>query len=633
LKNKKLLEIKNVEEEKMRTKEYKGQIEEIIKNYYLEKMTSEERAILFNGETNISKQTNKLFEYFCLEQFFKRERMLLTRDELLASMPSGANDWGIDGFVLFGNGTYIDDISDLPKTGDIRLELFLFQVKNTTSYSEAVIEKFQSFITLISGDDFDRKLDVTKKEPEQEYSMNAELYNMASSFIAILDIIGIRLQSLSIKYIYACMGSSRPENAGYWEKVKQLSTKTCDFYRNFTKNEEQNFVLFDQGDIIPLIRSLDNDIDTHQLIFRESFEDNSLDKGMAYVGHVLLRDYYTFLVSTDKDNDRLLRESLFEMNVRDYKNMNEVNKEIYRELEKIKETDDYLEFWWLNNGATIIAEKVVYNAKKMSLQNPKIVNGLQTSLTLNKYVNEYGEDVLANDKRSILVKVIQTKNEAHALSIIQATNSQTQVKRYLLRAHDDLQVMIDNSARLHGFFYERRDNYYKNQKVQKDLIITTPQLAQFITATILHDPTGAKRSSAGLVSTDTKFDVVFNNKVEVTTYINAIKSHQKVAEYISKLSREQELSEWIKKYYKFHVLYVLLGLINNTHIYHQISDDHIEKITEENIQQAINFVVSQMKTYKEKEDMEKNYISLSKKPDFSGYLTDQLRKFLQKEKA
>ena len=83
-----------------------------------------------------------------------------------------------------------------------------------------------------------------------------------------------------------------------------------------------------------------------------------------------LPDFYCFI--TDHD---VLREYMFEANVRDHAPDVKVNKGIRATLTG-PENDD---FWWLNNGITILASGVYYNDGALQVTDPMIVNGLQTS--------------------------------------------------------------------------------------------------------------------------------------------------------------------------------------------------------------------------------------------------------------
>lgn len=74
---------------------------------------------------------------------------------------------------------------------------------------------------------------------------------------------------------------------------------------------------------------------------------------------------------------RQIKTPLLEPNVRDYQGAGSpVNKEIRATLNDASTT---VEFWWLNNGITILGEKCFITGNKVTITKPEIVNGLQTS--------------------------------------------------------------------------------------------------------------------------------------------------------------------------------------------------------------------------------------------------------------
>lgn len=113
----------------------------------------------------------------------------------------------------------------------------------------------------------------------------------------------------------------------------------------------------------------------------------ALGKNKNYVGLVSLKDYYRFIVS----EDNILRRKFFEANVRDYQGRNNVNSSIRETLETGQSED----FWWLNNGITILtSEAMLVNNRELQLTNPEIVNGLQTSNEIYLYFKKHTENLI-----------------------------------------------------------------------------------------------------------------------------------------------------------------------------------------------------------------------------------------------
>ena len=80
--------------------------------------------------------------------------------------------------------------------------------------------------------------------------------------------------------------------------------------------------------------------------------ENPISTGQeGFVCLVKLSDYLAFIT----DEDGHLRSQLFEGNVRDYQGKTEVNREIRSTLETAGKED----FWWLNNGVSIICSNAI----------------------------------------------------------------------------------------------------------------------------------------------------------------------------------------------------------------------------------------------------------------------------------
>ena len=96
----------------------------------------------------------------------------------------------------------------------------------------------------------------------------------------------------------------------------------------------------------------------------------------GYVALVSLPSYYNFITE-----DNVLIKSFFDANVRDYQGNIEVNKAIKDTLNNPSVED----FWWLNNGVTITTSSASLASKSLVIQDPQIVNGLQSSYELYNF--------------------------------------------------------------------------------------------------------------------------------------------------------------------------------------------------------------------------------------------------------
>ena len=82
------------------------------------------------------------------------------------------------------------------------------------------------------------------------------------------------------------------------------------------------------------------------------------------------------------------------------------------------------DFWWLNNGVTMLGTSVWIMAKEIFVENAQIVNGLQTTETIYDYFAKGGD---ADDQRAILLKVIVAADEEMRSRIVKATYYQNNI--------------------------------------------------------------------------------------------------------------------------------------------------------------------------------------------------------------
>ena len=191
-----------------------------------------------------------------------------------------------------------------------------------------------------------------------------------------------------------------------------------------------------------------------------------------------------------------VRRSMLEPNVRDYQGAkNNVNKAIRQSLADPSAS----EFWWLNNGVTILAAKCSVVGNKIVIEKPEVVNGLQTSYEIFQFFRSQPDKA---DARNVLVRVIVPPDEQIRSKIIRATNSQTPINEVSLRATDPIHFDIEEKFRLYGLFYERRKGEYRELKKPVDQIISIQTLARAVMAILLQQPNNAYGTPSRVLKSD-----------------------------------------------------------------------------------------------------------------------------------
>jgi hypothetical protein len=213
-----------------------------------------------------------------------------------------------------------------------------------------------------------------------------------------------------------------------------------------------------------------------------------------------------------------LKRYLFESNVRGYVGNGAVNADIAESLARA-DSPNQSDFWWLNNGVTILATNAWIMAKEILVENAQIVNGLQTTETLYRHFSKGGS---LDDTRAILVKIIVAAEDEVRARIIKATNYQSTIDLAQLRGLDKIQRDIDDYLVDHGWFYDRQKNVYKNQGKPGDRIISIPYLAAAVRAIALGEPAKTQRQRSRTLRHDEVYEAVFNRAWNLKVYLACI---------------------------------------------------------------------------------------------------------------
>lgn len=201
--------------------------------------------------------------------------------------------------------------------------------------------------------------------------------------------------------------------------------------------------------------------------------------------------------------------------MRDYLGSVSVNNDIMETLKRADATEQG-DFWWLNNGVTILATDARVVAKDLLVENAQIVNGLQTTETLYRY---FSSKPGFSDSRAILVKVIVAADDEIRARIIKSTNYQNAIELSYLRGLDKIQTDIEQYLLDHNWFYDRRKNYYKNQGKPNERIISIPYLASAVRAVALGDPAKSQRQRSRALRDNEIYEAVFDQNWDLQVYL------------------------------------------------------------------------------------------------------------------
>ena len=432
-----------------------------------------------------SEKRDEAFEYFAFEQVLKDYDF--SKEEIQSGTVDGRNDGGIDGFFIIINGHNLTDPESFswPKSGAI-LEVWLITCKHHDTFRQAPLDNLAASIIEL----FDFSIENEKLLGDYSVAIKQQRENLKYAYRRVSP----RLNKYIINFCYASRGDSTILGESIGSRADQILQLTKDSFNNCTPK----FYFYGSSELIELYRKTPNF--TLEIQFVED-----LSSGQTYILLVRLRDYFNFIQDEGK-----LRRYLFDSNVRDFMGLNSVNEDIQITLLN----DNSPDFWWLNNGVTILATGASLIGDMIQAQDIQIVNGLQTSESIFRYFDNGGEDP---NNRCVLVKVIVSRDNKVRDAIIRATNNQTTVELSALHATDKIQRDIEEILKQQDFYYERRTNYYKNQGIPANRIITPLYMAAGFVSLILKAADQASRLRAKFMRTET-YEIVFSPSTDLSVW-------------------------------------------------------------------------------------------------------------------
>lgn len=505
---------------------------------------------------------NDFFEFFASSMVLKD--FDLSDDEIFNGVTGQGNDGGIDGFFLFVNGELVteDLIEKIVIPRGCTIELFIVQAKYTSSFGEDAILKWKTASSNLFGM---KPLSQYKKRYAEKVLDNFSLFGSVIKK-------SIRLQcKLQISYNYVTLGLYNELHPNVIAQKDELIRIVNSIYPSATVS-----VSFWDAD-----RLMDTYNRAPNASVNLSFADQPISLGASdMIALVNLGTYYKFV--TDESGN--LNKRFFEANVRDYQGSNSVNKSIAETLYAPGNED----FWWLNNGVTILVSGLTrVTSKEVVIENPEIVNGLQTSREIyNFFANN--PTSIDNEKRNVLVRIVKPDDENSRDKIIFATNNQTNIPQYSLRVTDAIHVQIELYFKSKGLYYDRRKNYYKNLRKKPADIIGVSFLAQCLISLVLRKPDYARARPSTLLGDESVYNQLYGGNQDLEVYYKAAMIGKKVKTILN----ISQLPRPTKNDILFYVIYVVVAKFLHKQIitFDDLLDFNMELLDDTAVKDAINLV-------------------------------------------
>lgn len=465
---------------------------------------------------------SEAFEHVAAQQILTQ--YLLDDDDIARGLTDGGGDDGYDGIFVFVNDILVngEDSDSLELDNKSRVDIHFIQAKNQTSFSEVIIQNWKdSFANLTESEDPDR-------ERYRE--------DVIDLFILIRAILKQTIKKRLQVYIHFWAVSLATQIHNNLEKqareLKELVERIIP-----SKNTVVDVDFITAPEFFELIEEVPDETMT----LKGTKEPLCPDSSSAILT-VSLKEYCDFIT----DDSGHLKKILFEANIRDYQGNVHVNQAIRETLDNKSAID----FWWLNNGITIIADSMARDMDhSVSLTNPRIVNGLQTSNEIARHCQSLGEN---DDDRKVLIKCIATSNYEAKAKIIQATNYQTSIPPAFLHSLETTHLQIERYFKNHGLHYDRRKSSGKNNGISSKDIVSISFLGQCLIATLLKQPDYARARPAKILGDENKYSKIFNENISLKAYYQLAKTGNQIKQLIKKF----ELTRGEQNDLLFHVIYL-----------------------------------------------------------------------------
>ena len=354
---------------------------------------------VWKGERAKGLSNSKAFERFVVEQILKD--FDLSNDEVKSGDFGDEDDGGVDAVYLFMSGKLIT-LETPPVIPAGPIQLHIIQAKEEKSFKEGPVTKLEAYA---------KDLLMYNKPVEEMTYFNSTVHDAITNFrTKYSDEVMGHPHTLSVHFHYACKADNLP---GPKDKVNVRGDVLRAYVKSILSSAEVYFHLWNAKMLHDAVKTAMETVVILPVIEHFSTTDGST------VCIAKLTDFADRLLTKENGD---LQTRFLEPNVRDYNGLkNPVNTQIRLTLNEPVTGE---EFWWLNNGITIIAEECPVDGKKAKIKNPEIVNGLQTSHEVYQWKKTHKD---SKDERAILVKVVVAKDEKTRSRIIKSTNSQTKV--------------------------------------------------------------------------------------------------------------------------------------------------------------------------------------------------------------
>lgn len=276
----------------------------------------------------------------------------------------------------------------------------------------------------------------------------------------------------------------------------------------------------------------------------------------AYIGYIDAENLLKLF--SQKDDDEIvtgINKAVFYDNIRDYDPKSKINIGIKQSVID----SGGAEFVFRNNGITVVSKNIDRTGNKFKIEDYQIVNGCQTSNIIFDLIHGEDKDSIADtdslqQEIQVPFRLIGSKDDDFVSSIIIGTNRQNPVKddqfwalRPFMKSFEEYCKSLEGEDII---YFERRDNQYRAQNVERTRIMPPSILMKAVAACFLFHPQRAARDYRGILAEYE--NAIFLDDHDVRVYHAAAYLHYK----LEFLWRNQRISND----YKTFRYYILTGI-------------------------------------------------------------------------
>ena len=445
----------------------------------------------------------------------------VTSGEMEVGIVGDTDDGGIDGFhiIIGGNEAVTSSSPYLSRrrdplrglTANVNIDVHIVQAKSEKSWDSNVLPKIGSALDYVLNDS-------KKTSHLREFPLNADVIETALALRKLRERTAKLIPQIRFHVSYVTLADEANMTPYFATKKRQLKAQLAGLLPS-SAQVEVNY--YGAGGIIKL------ESVTTEYTSRLKFARHPSRVSRSLVGLASVNEYLKFL--RDPKTGKL-RQELFAANVRDYAGSNvRVNGAISKTLS----SDNKTQFWWLNNGITLVVDSAVDPVEnEWVFTNPLIVNGLQTSHVIEE-VSRNGELTRSRGRDLVVVRVITAPNADAREEVIAGTNNQSAISGLQLHANEEKLVRIEQYLRSDKWYLERRRHQFRGQSLPAGRIKSIVDVAQAIMSYKLLTPDSARaRPTDILTKSSAGWDSVFGGGIPESTYTEALNFMELVNGYL-----------------------------------------------------------------------------------------------------